>query len=430
MAVWVVLLSVIGLWAFSASPSFGQNVSSAFSPGADLSGALATRGQAAQDANLKETIGLIEMWRMISWLILLLAGVIGGVMWAFGQRQMVMSVIGGAVILAGLFDLVAAIQAQDAQQSLNANVPDVTSSKYVVQTHVGQDGTGNPTVVLNNDPEGAIYKPNINNAPLGQVAQTFAQNGVGVMLTVVPLVMIALGVVGVVGSLFHEGALMRLYPGFVLGSVLMFACKSLATFSITNIFPSTLPNTPQLVSIQVSDTAIGNYGGSVAPEPVLGDTTLGGYSMNQGNQPVDPTVGNGSINGGPQGGASALGTGDTHTGTLNEDNDGDPTAQKWDPDWQAGTSSGMNAGTTPFVVATPQQIAAGVQMGDWAQVVVNGQTQWMRVGDSGNTGEYGELSEKAVENFGIQHNGNSLVGNYQAQVTIYPGTKNVPSMNP
>jgi hypothetical protein len=35
------------------------------------------------------------MWRMISWLILLLAGVIGGVMWAFGHRQMVMSVIGG-----------------------------------------------------------------------------------------------------------------------------------------------------------------------------------------------------------------------------------------------------------------------------------------------------------------------------------------------
>ena len=70
-------------------------------------------------------------------------------------------------------------------------------------------------------------------------------------------------------------------------------------------------------------------------------------------------------------------------------------------------------------------------MGDWAMITNNatGQTTWARVGDSGNTGEYGEISEAAASAVGIQYNSSGTVGNPSVTVRIYPGTKNLASMS-
>ena len=101
------MLSVIGCFTVLAPLASAQ----AFAPGQDLSNAAATGpSTVANDANLKQALGLIEMWRMIAWLLMLLAGVIGAVLWALGHRQMVLGVIGGAVILAALFNFIAVFQ--------------------------------------------------------------------------------------------------------------------------------------------------------------------------------------------------------------------------------------------------------------------------------------------------------------------------------
>jgi hypothetical protein len=137
---------------------------------------------------------------------------------------------------------------------------------------------------------------------------------------------------------------------------------------------------------------------------------------------------------GSQGGIGLLGNNVvSHSDTANIDSDGDPTAQSWDATWQAQTSGGYNAATTPFVVATSQeQSQQGVQMGDWATVTNNatGQTTWARVGDSGNPNEYGEISEAAATAVEISYTAQGTVGNPSVTVHIIPARRIIQTWAP
>jgi hypothetical protein len=412
-AFFVIMLSMIGV--FAIPHGFAQ----AFTPGQDLSNAALTGpSTVSNDANLKQALGYTEMWRMIAWLLMLLAGIIAAILWSLGHRQMVLGVIGAAVILGGLFNFIAAFQAQ---------------------SPVGA-GSQNFKVSSSSIANGAVYHPS-NAALLGQTAQTFADDGIRVLTTVIPLCMIAFGAAAVAGSVFHEGLLMRLLPGFVVGSVLMFANQSLATFLTSGVYPASLPNNTQLISIPVpSDSDIGTYTTAPTNEPAPGSTSVSpaAFSLSSGTSTSNTLPSQSSFNlgsgvaSGPQGGVASLGSNViSNSDTANIDSDGDPTAQSWDKTWQAQTSGGYNAGTTPFVVATPQQQSQqGVQMGDWATVTNNatGQTTWARVGDSGNTNEYGEISEAAATAVGISYTARGTVGNPSVTVHIYPGSKNIANM--
>jgi hypothetical protein len=394
----------------------------AMTPGQDLKNAeLTGPSTVANDANLQQAIQLTEMWRMIAWLVMLLAAVIGAVLWAFGHRQVVFGVIGAAVILGGLFNFIAVMGAQSAGVGAG-------SQYYKPLT----------SPIANN----AFFHPPPK-AVLGQVAQTFFDDGIRVFTTVIPLCLMAFGLTVLFGSLFYEGLLMRFLPVFILASVLLFANQTLATFFTGGVFPSSLPNDVQLVSVTgPTDSDIKTYSAQAAAEPPLdtGNGSPAAFSLSSGMTPHSTlpsdssfTLGSG-VASGPMGGIGSLGNNVlTHSDAAVIDSDGDPTAQRsWDWAWQSTTSSGYNSATTPFVVATPQeQSQQGVQMGDWAQVTNNatGQTTWARVGDSGNTGEYGEISEAAATAVGIHYNSLGTVGNPSVTVRIFPGTKNLPNMS-
>lgn len=415
IAFFFIMLSVIGFFAVFAPHAFAQR----FTPGQDLSNAALTGpSTVSNDANLKQALGWTEMWRMIAWLLMLLAGVVGTILWTFGHRQVVLGVIGAAVILSGFFNFIAIIQAQSPVGAGSQNFK------------VSNSSIANATV----------YHPS-NQALLGQTAQAFADDGIRVLTTVIPLCMMAFGGAAVAGSLFQEGLLMRFFPGFVVGSVLMFANQTLATFLTSGVFPAAPPNNTQLIQITVpTDSDISTYSGSIAPEPTPISLTGSpeAFSLSSGNTGQDTLPSESSFNlssgvaGGPQGGIASLGSNVLrHSDIANIDSDGDPTAQSWDKTWQAQTSSGYNAATTPFVVATPQeQSQQGVQMGDWATVTNNatGQTTWARVGDSGNTNEYGEISEAAATAVGISYTSQGTVGNPSVTVHIYPGSRNIANM--
>jgi hypothetical protein len=411
----VVMLSVVGVFTVLLPHASAQT----FAPGKDLSDAALTGpSTVANDGNLKQALGLTEMWRMIAWLLMLLAGVIGAILWSFGLRQMILGVIGAAVILAGLFNFIAAIQAQS---------PMGAQGQYF---KVSNSSIANA----------AVYHPS-NQAVLGQTAQAFADDGVRVLTTVIPLCMMAFGAAAIAGSVFQEGLLMRLFPGFVVGSVLMFADQTLATFFTSGVFPAAPPNNAQLIQVSVPpDSDISTYSTSIVPEPTPIDLSgsPAAFSLSSGNSAQNTLPSESSFNlgsgvaSGPQGGISSLGGNFiSHSETANIDADGDPSAQSWDKTWQSQTSSGYNAAATPFVVATPQeQSQQGVQMGDWATVTNNatGQATWARVGDSGNTNEYGEISEAAATAVGISYTAQGTVGNPSVTVHIYPGSKNNPNM--
>jgi hypothetical protein len=416
IASFVIKFCVIGFFAVLAAP---HGSAQTFTPGQDLSNAALTGpSTVANDANLKQALGYIEMWRMIAWLLMLLAGIVGTILWSFGHRQMVLGVIGAAVILGGFFNFIAAFQAQSAVGAGSQNFK-VSSSSIA---------------------NAAVYHPS-NQALLGQTAQAFADDGIRVLTTVIPLCMMAFGAAAVAGSVFQEGLLMRLFPGFVVGSLLMFANQSLATFLTSGVFPAAPPNNTQLIQISVpTDSNISTYSGSVAPEPTANASSVSpaAFSLSSGTSASNTLPSESSFNlgsgvaSGPQGGIDSLGNNViSHSETANIDSDGDPTAQSWDATWQAQTSGGYNAATTPFVVATPQeQSQQGVQMGDWASVTNNatGQTTWARVGDSGNSNEYGEISEAAATAVGISYTAQGTVGNPSVTVHIYPGTKNIVNM--
>ena len=412
-----VVLSLLCCFALVDSGALAQT---AIAPGQDLKNAVATGPSTVSNGvNLGQAIQITEMWRTIAWLMMLLAAVIGAILWAFGHRQVVFGVIGAAVILGGLFNFIAVMGSQ--------SVVGAGSQYYKLSS----------SSIANS----AVYHPS-NQAVLGQTAQAFFDDGVRVFTTVIPLCMMAFGVTVVFGSLFHEGLLVRFFPGFVVASVLMFANQTLATFLTGGVFPAQPPNSTQLVFVATpTDQSIGTYSGAVAAEPPQdgANGSPAAFSLSSGmtQNPTLPsdsslTLGSG-VSSGPMGGISALGNNVlTHSDTVNIDSDGDPTAQSWDTTWQATTSSGYNAATTPFVVATPQeQSQQGVQMGDWALITNNstGQTTWARVGDSGNTGEYGEISEAAASAVGIQYNSRGTVGNPSVTVKIYPGTKNLANMS-
>ena len=411
-AFFVIMLSVIGV--FAIPHGFAQ----AFTPGQDLSNAALTGpSTVSNDTNLKQALGYTEMWRMIAWLLMLLAGIIAAILWSLGHRQMVLGVIGAAVILGGLFNFIAAFQAQ---------------------SPVGA-GSQNFKVSSSSIANGAVYHPS-NAALLGQTAQTFADDGIRVLTTVIPLCMIAFGAAAVAGSVFHEGLLMRLLPGFVVGSVLMFADQSLATFLTSGVYPASLPNNTQLISIPVpSDSDIGTYTKLPTDEPAPGASSVSpaAFSLSSGTSTSNTLPSQSSFNlgsgvaSGPQGGLSSLGNNFLATsGEAKLDMDGDPNGTG-DPNWQAQTSAGYNSATTPFVVATKAELASGVQMGDWATVTNNqtGQTIWARVGDQGPANQSGEISEAAATNLGISYQSNSNInGNPSVTIHMYPGTKNQASM--
>ena len=411
------MLSLLCCFACVDSSAFAQT---AIAPGQDLQSAVATGpSTVSNDANLRQAIATTEMWRLIAWLIMLLAAVIGAILWGLGHRQVVFGVIVAAVILGGLFNFIAVMGAQ--------SVVGAGSQYFKVSS----------SSIANS----AIYHPS-NQAVLGQTAQAFFDDAVRVFTTVIPLCMIAFAVTVLFGSVFQDGLLTRFFPGFVVASVLMFANQTLATFLTGGVFPAQPPNNAQLILVATpTDQGIGTYSGAVAAEPqqdgVNGSPAAFSLSSGMTQNPTLPsdssfTLGSG-VSSGPVGGISALGNNVlTHSDTANIDSDGDPTAQSWDTTWQATTSSGYNSATTPFVVATPQEQAQqGVQMGDWAMITNNatGQTTWARVGDSGNTGEYGEISEAAASAVGIQYNSRGTVGNPSVTVRIYPGTKNLASMS-
>jgi putative transposase len=410
-----VIFCAIGFFAVLAPDASAQT----FTPGSDLSNAALTGpSTVANEANLKQALGYIEMWRMIAWLLMLLAGVIGAILWTLGHRQMVLGVIGAAVILGGLFNFIAAFQAQSAVGASSQNFK-VSSSSIA---------------------NSAVYHPS-NQALLGQTAQAFADDGIRVLTTVIPLCMMAFGCAAVAGSVLQEGLLMRLFPGFVVGSVLMFADQTLATFFTSGTFPAALPNNTQLIQISVpTDSDISTYSGSVAPEPTANASSVSpaAFSLSSGTSASSTLPSQSSFNlgsgvaSGPKGGVASLGNNViSNSAIANIDSDGDPSAQSWDATWQAQTSGGYNAGTTPFVVASPQQMSQlGVQMGDWSTITNNatGQMTWARVGDSGNPNEYGEISEAAATAVGISYTAHGTVGNPSVTVHIYPGTKNIPNM--
>jgi hypothetical protein len=408
-----IMLSVLGF--FAIPHGFAQT----FTPGQDLSNAALTGpSTVSNDSNLKQALGYTEMWRMIAWLVMLLAGVVGAILWSLGHRHMVLAVFGAAVILGGLFNFIAAFQEV---------------------SPVGA-GSQNFKVSSSSIANAAVYHPS-NAALLGQTAQAFADDGIRVLTTVLPLCMMAFGAAAVTGSMFQEGLLMRLFPGFVVGSVLVFANQSLATFLTSGVYPVSPPNNTQLIQISVpTDSDIGTYTTPPTAEPTLGSSSVSpaAFSLSSGTSASNVLPSQQSFNlgsgvaSGPQGGVASLGNNViSNSGTANIDSDGDPTAQSWDKTWQAQTSGGYNAGTTPFVVATPQQQSQqGVQMGDWATVTNNatGQTTWARVGDSGNPNEYGEISEAAATAVGISYTAQGTVGNPSVTVHIYPGSKNVANM--
>jgi hypothetical protein len=180
----------------------------AIAPGQDLKNAVATGPSTVSNGvNLGQAIQITEMWRTIAWLMMLLAAVIGAILWAFGHRQVVFGVIGAAVILGGLFNFIAVMGSQ--------SVVGAGSQYYKLSS----------SSIANS----AVYHPS-NQAVLGQTAQAFFDDGVRVFTTVIPLCMMAFGVTMVFGSLFHEGLLVRFFPAFVVASVLMFANQTLATF--------------------------------------------------------------------------------------------------------------------------------------------------------------------------------------------------------
>jgi len=117
------------------------------------------------------------------------------------------------------------------------------------------------------------------------------------------------------------------------------------------------------------------------------------------------------------------------------DTDGDPSAQGYDPNWNAQTSGNIdgqpvNSAEYAYVVMSQAQMAAsGAQIGDWAQVTNNatGQTVWARVEDVGPPGGTGEISEACATAVGIQFQKNSwTVGNPSVTVQVFSGTKSVP----
>jgi hypothetical protein len=234
------------MFCFFSVDSCAVAQAAALTAGQDLKNAeLTGPSTVANDDNLQRAIQLTEMWRTIAWLVMLLAAVIGAILWAFGHRQVVFGVIGAAVILGGLFNFIAVMGAQSAVGAGSQYYKPLTSP-------IANQSFFHP-------PPKAL---------LGQAAQTFFDDGIRVFTTVIPLCLMAFGLTVLFGSIFYEGLLMRFLPAFILASVLLFANQTLATFFTGGVFPSSLPNDVQLVSVTgPTDSDIKTYSAEATAEP-------------------------------------------------------------------------------------------------------------------------------------------------------------------
>ena len=117
----------------------------------------------------------------------------------------------------------------------------------------------------------------------------------------------------------------------------------------------------------------------------------------------------------------------TTAGTAHIDTDGDPAFSNGDGTWNPNTTGTVNgqsvdSGQYAYVVVSPEQEAAGVQIGDWALVTndATGQQVWARVEDVGPSGGQNEISVAAANAVGIQVQSNSnTVGNPSVTVQYY-----------
>lgn len=214
------------------------------------------------DQGAQKMIPVIEWWRLVSWLVLLIGAVVSAILWSRGERRYFIAVLEAAVILGAIFDLIAVLQ---------PTAPSLAS----------------PSLPSLQNPISIPYS----NTP-ALATQNLAISGLQYGMAIVPLCLGCLTLPVVAASIFTNGPITFVAP-FIIGSFFMLGAKNLV--SLFNAFPQTAPNVTLIAFSTPGDPSEGNAPAG-EQETVNNLTMAGNLASTQGNG----SGGSGGVGNSPQ----------------------------------------------------------------------------------------------------------------------------------